>query len=324
MNDMNFNYTLGRLRSEVFRVLDEYSCNGKEHEIFAGGVGDMEKRFISAANSAIRLVSLACDRRIKRKEVVFRKPQELMKICDFVLSPGEEKLVSVPEGSGALSLSFAGEGKIVFLDAEENIVCEKALESGYGELLHFRSDIPEAVCDIIFICGNGTSLEINKLKAYTSESVGFCNDEKFLPDGKKLYCSFSSECTELVRAVRLVGERAHSVPCEIFDFSDGVLFCDEKYCGTYAIEYLSRPKELSESSVDEELVELSPSAFSAAVYAIAAELCEREDGELYSRLIYKYREILSNCYPTGRGMNRNSFYAGGLFGRKREKRRFFS
>ena len=55
-------YTLGRLKSEVFRALDEYSSNGLGHEIFSGGTGDIDKRFIPALNSAIRLIFLSSAR----------------------------------------------------------------------------------------------------------------------------------------------------------------------------------------------------------------------------------------------------------------------
>ncbi|MBE6622893.1 MAG: hypothetical protein E7621_01685 [Ruminococcaceae bacterium] len=322
MNDRNLSYTLGRFRSDVFRVLDEYSCNGKEHEIFSGAVGDMEKRFISAANAAIRLVSLSCDRRLEKKSVVFKTPGVLMKVCDFSLISGEEKLVSLPADSGALSFEFCGKCNIVFCDGDGNAVLKKEIISPYSQLKIFKALIPENASDIIFFCKEKAFVDVKNLKSYTSKSVGYCPDERFLPDGKKLYCEISPECIEISRVLKVTGDRTHPCRCDIFEFSDGVLSCSEKNAGTYLVEYYFCPKELSENSNDNTVIELSPSAFSAAVYATAAELCEREDGELYTRLTYKYREILANCYPSSNPFNRNSFYSA-AYGKRRGIRRFF-
>ena len=322
MYDRNSNYTLGRFRSDVFRVLDEYSCNGKEHEIFSGAVGDMEKRFICAANAAIRLVSLACDRHLEKKSVVFKIPHILMKVCDFSLVGDEEKLISIPEGSGSLSFEFCGRANIIFCGEEGNVLLEKEVVSPYCQLTSFKVAIPENASDIIFSCVGKTSVDVKNLKSYSAESIGYCPDERFLPDGKKLYCEISPRCIEISRVVKITGDRAHPCRCDIFEFSDGILSCSEKNAGTYCVEYFKNPKELCENSNDDTVIELTPSAFSAAVYATAAELCEREDGELYTRLTYKYREILANCYPSQNPFSRNSFYSS-AYGKRRGTRRFF-
>lgn len=322
MYDRNSNHTLGRFRSDVFRVLDEYSCNGKEHEIFSGAVGDMEKRFICAANSAIRLVSLACDRHLEKKSVVFKLPHILMKVCDFSIVSGEEKLISLPRGSGALSFEFCGKASVKFCDDNGKAVSEKVIVSPYCQLTSFKTKIPENASDVVFSCETNASVDVRSLRSYSEESIGYCPDERFLPDGKRLYCEISPQCIEISRVLKITGDRAHSYRSDIFEFYDGILSCDEKNAGTYCIEYYSCPKELSESSNDNTVIELTPSAFSAAVYATAAELCEREDGELYTRLTYKYREILANCYPSSNPFKRNSFYSA-AYGKRKGTRCFF-
>jgi hypothetical protein len=310
MNDRYGNYTLGRFRSDVFRVLDEYSCNGKEHEIFSGAVGDMEKRFITAANSAIRLVSLSSDRKLKSMGIVFKKPHILMLVCDFSVLPGGEKEILIPEGSASLSFDFCGECVLSFCDEDAKEIEQRQISSSYGQLSTFKSNIPENCAKIIFTCGEKSFFDVKRLKSYSFESVGYCSDEKLLPDGKKLYSTFSPECIEIARVNKICGNRVFFCRNDIFEFSDGVLSCDEKNAGTYSVEYFCYPAEISESSCDDEKIELTPAAFSVAVYATAAELCEREDGELYARLTYKYREILANCYPARKSQSRNRFYSG--------------
>ena len=95
----NNKLSLGYLRSEVFRVLDEYTSNGVPHEIFSGGTGDIEKRFISALNSAIRLVYLCAARTPVKKRIYLEKPDISACAEDFrVLPDGERHSFEVSDG----------------------------------------------------------------------------------------------------------------------------------------------------------------------------------------------------------------------------------
>lgn len=319
----NAKYTLSRLKSDVFRLLDEYSCNGENTDIYSGSLGDIEKRFISAANFAIRLVSLACDRRKKRIRLFFKAPLPVMKKSDFSVSYGEEKTLSIPENTGALSFYYGGSAKMLFRDEYGIVIEEKSLITECGELLCHRAFVPDNARDMVFSCKMADAVEISCLKCYSSDSVSHITEEKYLPDGKRLFCTAPPYLTELICAKRISGERCYPCPEDIFLIEDGTISCDEKYAGTYELEYLVSPCELEENSDDETEIELYPSAYTAAVYATAASLCEREDAELYTRLTYKYREILANCYPSGIEQRRNSFYSGGRFAKKLSKKRFF-
>ena len=312
---MKNRYTIGDMRSEVFKVLDEYSYNSEGCEMFSGGTGDMEKRFISALNCALRLVCNALSKNKKNIELKFEKPMVLMEICDIRLH-NDAKSIDVPYFSGALSFDFCGKGKLLFYDSDGKVTEEKQLFAEYGNIENIRCFIPENAVKMSFETSD--SLSVAKLKSYERASLGACDSEILLPDGKKLYCRFPEMCSELCDITAMTRYGASGVPADIFTFEKGVICCDEKYAGAYRVEYLEYPESYCESDSDETMLELSPVAYTAAVYACAASLCEHENGELYSRLTYKYREILANTYPAENLRRKNSFFSGGIFGRRRK------
>ena len=78
--------------------------------------------------------------------------------------------------------------------------------------------------------------------------------------------------------------------------------------------YYAYPEPIAENAPCETPVPLPPAASDALIYLVAAELCDREDGELYTRLLYKYRELLTNTYPSENIKRKNRYYAGRSFG----------
>ncbi len=311
MNNTQYGYTLEKFRREVFKALDEYSCNGNGHEVFSGGTGDIEKRFVSALNSAVRLVYLACARRPVRVRIQLASPDAVIKNASFTLYRGQVKEISATCDT-ALSFAFCGSGRLEFVYGE-NILLSYDLKTGFGEMQNVRKNIPENTDSIRIIADNYT---IVKNFCLYGEKYRGC-DEKYLPDGKSIYCAFSPRCTEICSVIRHCGGRDEVCPTDIFTHENGILCCDEKYSGEYTVEFYEYPDEFCENDPPEKAIQLSPAACSAAVYAAAAELCAREDGELYSRLMYKYRELLANIYPATLMQRKNSFFAGGRFGRRR-------
>lgn len=311
---MNKSLTIGSLRTDVFRVLDEYSRNGENHDIFSGGTGDMDRRFISALNGALCLVNTAIGSAVSKTRLCFSKPGILADICDFNVSE-RNTYVEIPFSSGAVSFDFRGCGKLVFLDADSESVGEKELVSDFGKLVGARAFVPEDAVRLQFETDSG--LFVSCLKLYDKEGLHGCCDEKYLPDGKMLYCAISSQCCEILSVFDEKRRCRTRIPPDIFSFGGGVVSCDEKYAGTYTVEYSEYPECYDESDPDDTILSLSPAAYDAVVYAVAADLCEREDGELYSRLTYKYRELLANIYPKNNLTRKNSFFSGGFFGRRR-------
>ncbi|MBR5528331.1 MAG: hypothetical protein IKV97_04945 [Clostridia bacterium] len=319
MNNNTCGYTLGRFRSEVFKALDEYSCNGKEQEIFSGGTGDIDKRFICALNSAIRLVYLASARRPVQAHIRLVRPEVIQNIGNFTLQKGEETELLIGENM-PFSFWFCGKGKVqVYIPREIRLECEAQIESEYGVLECYKSSARGYEIRLRIVAES--RLEIKDMRIYSPSCSA--EDEKYLPDGKNVYCAISPLCTEICSVTKHEGARRINCPTDIFTLCGDTLCCEEKNCGEYTVEYYRYPEEFSENDTPEKTVDLPHAACMAAVYAAAAELCAREDGELYARLMYKYREILANVYPAKNLTRKNSFFAGGIFGRRRSSGSFW-
>ncbi len=311
---MNNCHTIGSLRADVFRALDEYSRNGENYDIFSGGAADIDRRFITALNGALCLVNTALGSTVKRIRLCFSKPVVLAQLCDFQIAEGQNS-IELPFLSGAVSFDFCGCGKLVFVGLNGEVIEERQLESWFGNLAVMRAFVPQDATRIVF--SSETGLFVEKLKLYDKESLCGCTDEKYLPDGKRIYCAISPLLSE-IKAV--YGEKrigSLGIPADLFEVSDGIISCSERYSGSYTMEYFEYPASFDESTSPDTVLELSPTAYEAVIYSVAAALCEREDGELYSRLTYKYRELLANIYPKNNLTRKNSFFSGGFFGKRR-------
>ena len=93
---------------------------------------------------------------------------------------------------------------------------------------------------------------------------------------------------------------------------DSKIFCTAIQDGAKGIVvYALTPNIFNEQTPYDETITLPDITTDALCYLTAAELCPREYGELYDRLIYKYRDLALNCYNMQKnGGGRNSFFAG--------------
>ncbi len=311
---MNNCHTIGSLRADVFRALDEYSRNGENYDIFSGGAADIDRRFITALNGALCLVNTAVGSTVKRTRLCFSKPVVLAQICNFRVTAGQNS-IELPFLSGAVSFDFCGCGKLAFVGADGEMIVERELACEFGNIATEKTFVPQDAARMVF--SSDTGLFAEKLKIYDTESLGGCCDEKYLPDGSRLYCAISPLLSEITTVYDEKRMGRSGIPTDIFEVSDDVISCDEKYAGSYTMEFFEYPASFDESTSPDTVLDLSPAEYEAVVYSVAAALCEREDGELYSRLTYKYRELLANIYPKNNLTRKNSFFAGGLFGRRR-------
>ncbi len=105
------------------------------------------------------------------------------------------------------------------------------------------------------------------------------------------------------------------------DIWKNILLCGAAKDGdTAVLEYSVKINEFTSETEDCEKINLPDISCDALIYLTAAELCPADCSELYSKLMFKYRDIALNCYntDTGRGVSRNTFYgttAGALRGR---------
>lgn len=311
MNESYHPYTLGKIRSDVFRALDEYSRNGAAHEIYFGGTGDIDKRFVPALNAAIRLVFLAGSRSIKTSRVSLRLPIAALEKRGITLSGGKTAEIETGFEAGALCALYSGSGKVSFFDPENALLGSRALSSDCGVFCSLRTLLPEGTASVTFEAEKTSALSVKVLFVYDRNEACAYPSEEFLPDFEKLYCAFSPRCAEIVSVVR-EGRRGSAVPNpqDVFTAEGGLLSCACQYAGDYLVSYTEFPQEIAENALPDTEIPLTPVAYDAVVYAAAAELCRREDGELYTRLIYKYREILMNCCPSSSCRTENRFFSG--------------
>lgn len=95
------------------------------------------------------------------------------------------------------------------------------------------------------------------------------------------------------------------------DLIDGKICCNVINEGEEAsVLYRVLINTFTGDTSEDEIINLPDVSADALVYLTAAELCPTEYSELYSRLMYKYRDIALNCYNIEKKPdNRNTFYA---------------
>lgn len=195
-NILKSTYTFEDLKTNVFKVMGEFSLNGEENSLASGFLADAGKKFLSTLNMCLRRVVLSL--------------------------PLLEKRIDVE----------AHNGRIVLPDD-----CGKIKD--------------------IFRCGG-------------QKKVMPCD---YSVCGNELFCTY---------------------------FEDG-----DKIC----VLYLVVPPSFSSDTVADTEVLLPDITCDALCYLTAAELCSPEYAELYSKLMYKYRDICANFYNCENSSgSRNSFY----------------
>ena len=90
--------------------------------------------------------------------------------------------------------------------------------------------------------------------------------------------------------------------------------------GFATLKYKVNPKPFTPDEPSWTPVDLPDITADALCYLTAAELCPAEYGELYSKLMYKYRDICLNYY----GCEKKSGERNLFFGRNARKTRMFA
>lgn len=103
-------------------------------------------------------------------------------------------------------------------------------------------------------------------------------------------------------------EHPQNVP--IIRIRDGYIYTQNAFAGdTLCLQYEIHPKPFSSDADENTPVSLPDTSADALAYLAAAELCPTDAGELYSRLMFKYRDLSLNCYNSEPYSNkRNSFF----------------
>lgn len=117
------------------------------------------------------------------------------------------------------------------------------------------------------------------------------------------------DCERILCVKTSDGTTVHPAAVKLID---GKIYCDKAENVQKAnIVYRVAVNHFTPDTSEDEKIKLPDISADALVYLTAAELCPTEYSELYSKLMFKYRDIALNCYnaeekPAGR----NTFYSG--------------
>ena len=97
---------------------------------------------------------------------------------------------------------------------------------------------------------------------------------------------------------------------EKFTVYENRLECSDIIDGTRGfVKYCVMPTEILPDTPCDKKINLPDITVDALIYLTASELCPAEYGELYSKLMFKYRDIALNCYNhDGEKKLRNSLF----------------
>ena len=122
--------------------------------------------------------------------------------------------------------------------------------------------------------------------------------------------AFTPEDCERILSVKTSdGRTVHPAAVKIVDDK---IYCDKAENVQKAeVVYRVAVNQFTAETGEDEKINLPDISADALVYLTAAELCPTEYSELYSRLMFKYRDIALNCYNAEeKPVSRNTFYSG--------------
>lgn len=163
------------------------------------------------------------------------------------------------------------------------------------------SDIEKRIIAALNMCARRVTLSFPLLIRRTE--IIFSGGEK----------GFSAKLPEdLARVVRLCVCGGGEISDTRYEVWENTLICSGvKDADKAVLEYTVKVNEFTPETEDSEKINLPDISADALIYLTAAELCPADCSELYSKLMFKYRDIALNCYNTdsGRGVSRNKFFA---------------
>ncbi len=158
------------------------------------------------------------------------------------------------------------------------------------------ADIEKRFIAALNMCARRVSLSLPYLTASTVDT--FENGKAQAP----------ADCD---RVISIKTKNGGIVSSSHIDLIDGKICCNVINEGEEAtILYRVMLNTFTGETPENEVINLPDVSADALIYLTAAELCPTEYSELYSRLMYKYRDLALNCYNTEtKPDNRNTFYS---------------
>ena len=297
-------YTLGECKERIMKHLGRYSSNGKTVSI--GETVDIEKRLITSIN--IHLAKLVYEYPSTVKcPILFLCPELLYDYGGFRLSEGESTAYRFSVKDGAFHIVASGKGRIE-VRSDGGKVSLYAVDTVNGAYSVVCGAVRGAVGEecVIYLSAD-TVLDVRGFVIYGGVPSG-ADWQGLVCDKDRISAYLPEQCGEVVS---LRGDRNGTDVCGIAEINQELrtVSLPRSLYGKYTLEYIPFAKSFEDTAQDSEEIVLSPLLFDALCYMCASDLCPASDPELYSKLTYKYREILENIYARSRGARIvNRFY----------------
>ena len=302
-------YTLAKLKDEVYKALGEYSRNGMELGELSFQRADLSHKMISALNSAISRASVSLPTfvesfmpRFLSCECLYRnnKPFELKSnqttVCETKLS--EEGL--------SFWLLASGEGTIKLFDESEEVVFEKHISASdikFENVSFFAENLPKDKKTLSVCADLGAAFVVRELVVYKRDD--FLGDKHLISP----YGYVSAALPEDFGSLEGVEKDGMALSKAYYSVCEKVIMTEADKADGVTVYYTPKNLVIDENTPEDSIINLPDITCLGVIYLAASELCDTGDGELYSRLLYKYRELALNCYDRKYAPKiKNSFY----------------
>jgi len=297
------NYTLGECRERILKLLERFSSNGNPNS--CGEVEDIKNRFITCVNIHINKLWYEFSAEKRECDISFYRPKCIADTSPVKLGEGETFSKSISGRKTGYYLVLGGKGTVtVFCGESSAVYAVDTLPGAFTVIKGACGNNGEDVSN--FVINANTYIHVKAFEVY--EGVENDSNVYGLLYGKGKTAAFLPE--DCSRILSLYNENGK----DISRYADTdeklrIMILPASVGERGSLEYIPYPPSFKEDASDSELLALSPVMYDALCYMCACDLCPADDGQLYSRLMYKYREILENIFDRHRSFGaRNSFY----------------
>ena len=295
-------YTLGEFRDRILKHLCRYSSNGAVYP--SGEKEDIENRLVTSLNIHIARLWHEFPGNTKKCRLSFFAPTVIADIGSFDVTGGDTAIKTVCGKKIGFFMTVSGKGTVSVTTSSGTRTFNS--DAVGGERIVIRGSVlNDGVTECVFSFGAESNLVITEFTVY--EGVGESDSE--LLYGCGAYAAYlPSDCAQVLALYHANNKELNRTAYSVIEDDRTVLIHSDDGCG-YVMEYVCYPPAFADDGADGQEIYLSPIFADALGYMCAADLCPVNDPELYSRLTYKYREILDNLY-TRRKRNSvvNKFY----------------
>lgn len=293
-------YTLSECRTRILKLLERYSSNGIPNN--CGEVRDIENRLITSLNIHLnKLWYEFSDTRCK-STVSFVSPVCIEKFGCMYINGGNSEYLCIGGKNSCFYLVAKGKGILQINSPSSSFEHRIDTDPGSYAVITGPIDSRELYdCDAYFYAE--TDLDIKEFVIY-----GDVPSPELLCGEDGAVALLPQDCSRIISLSSVYNGRELSDICEVLE-DKRIIKITSEYSGEYVIEYLPYPPCFPDDADDSFEIFLSPVMFDALCYLCASDLCPANDNALYTKLTYKYREILENIYDRHRSYKmRNKFY----------------